>query len=533
MKRRRAGGMKIKAKLILMEMVSLFVLAAVLIVNGILTTATQLVVRIQETLETAVEGYSDDVNYLRNIGKDIDITLFEGDTRVESSIEGVIGTQAGAEVIECVLGNQEQYFDDDVLVNGVPYYGFYKPIPGGMIFAGKPKVDVDTFMGDIAIKMIGFGLAVYVVCVLAAAWISSLIVKKLRKVTDSVTKVASLDLTFQDDGKLMKEKDEIGDISRAVSYLHSQLKDMVSEISQQVVQLNQSNQEFRTKFEDITENMEDVNRAIEEIAEGSTSQAQGTTSASNQVSDIANVIEQNAMNVGNLEEAVKRMNMLSEQVGVILDELVQISEKTSMNIDMVSAQTDATNNSAEKIKAAVSMIQDVADQTNLLSLNASIEAARAGEAGKGFAVVAEEIRKLSVDSANSAGQIEKIIGELLESSHDSVEKMSAVNSDVTMQKEKLGSTREAFDGLKLEVSSVSKVSGDILAQTERLEVQKDAMGRVVEQLASISQQNAANTQETSAHMQTFSTTIENCKEETELLVRLGGSLGDQVNKFKV
>ena len=176
MKRRRAGGMKIKAKLILMEMVSLFVLAAVLIVNGILTTATQLVVRIQETLETAVEGYSDDVNYLRNIGKDIDITLFEGDTRVESSIEGVIGTQAGAEVIECVLGNQEQYFDDDVLVNGVPYYGFYKPIPGGMIFAGKPKVDVDTFMGDIAIKMIGFGLAVYVVCVLAAAWISSLIV---------------------------------------------------------------------------------------------------------------------------------------------------------------------------------------------------------------------------------------------------------------------------------------------------------------------------------------------------------------------
>lgn len=272
---------------------------------------------------------------------------------------------------------------------------------------------------------------------------------------------------------------------------------------------------------------------MEEIALGSTSQAQETTSASQQVSEMADVIDQNAKSVHSLEQAVEKMDELANQAKNILNDLVAINDKTLGNIEVVSKQTDATNSSAGKIGEAVQMIQSIAQQTNLLSLNASIEAARAGEAGRGFAVVAEEIRSLSEESADSASQIEAIVKELLENSNESVKKMNEVNQDAQVQKEKLKDTRDAFDGLKAEVDSVSVASKDIYKQTERLENQKNAINGVVEQLAAISEENAASTEQTSATMHALSGTIDDCKKETEELSDLSTNLTMQTNRFKL
>ena len=113
--------MKIKWKLLWMEMVSLLLLGAILIVGSLNITLKEMDVMIEETLYTAVLGYSDDVYYLRNNGEDIDITVFEGDTRVASSIEGTVGTKASDIVIEKVLNGGQEYFDTDIVVNGQDY----------------------------------------------------------------------------------------------------------------------------------------------------------------------------------------------------------------------------------------------------------------------------------------------------------------------------------------------------------------------------------------------------------------------------
>lgn len=359
------------------------------------------------------------------------------------------------------------------------------------------------------------------------------LVKPLHVLTEVVDKVAGLDFTQNaDEDQLALRKDEIGLIGRAIHNLHGQLRDIIVIIRDQGEKLSQSNTQFVQGFSEIVQTVDNVNVAVEEIAMGSTSQAQETTSASENMVDMGNAIESNSTSVDALEESIDRMNSLAQQSEEMLADLAAINDKTAETIGVVTEQTNRTNQSAEKINEAVVAIQDIASQTNLLSLNASIEAARAGESGRGFAVVAEQIRKLSEDSANSATQIEGIVRELIENSEDSVLKMQDLKDGSAVQAEKLDSTKESFEGLKQEIEAVSTASKEIFTQTSSINKLKDGVSGVIEQLAAIAQENAASTQETSASMFTLTENIDKCKDETEVLAGLSSQLNEQTRKFK-
>ena len=525
--------MKIRTKLILMETVALLVLAMVIIISSCQLTISEMGDRIYETLEVAVDGFSGDVNYLRDDGKDIDITVFTGDTRTESSIKGAVGTKASAEVIDAVLEKGQTYFDTDVKVNGEPYYGYYRPVDdGNMIFAGKPKADVNEFITQIVLIEVAIGASAFVFCLITAIMIANRMAKRIEIAKMRVESIASGDLTQESNG-VCDSNDEIVQIGNAVSELQSKLRDIVTDIAEQAKKLSQSSNDFSNKFADISDSISNVNVAVEEIAQGATSQAQETTSAGEQVFSMADAIENSSKSISNLDVAVSRMTELSEQADMMLSDLTKINEKTFSNIGVVSEQTNATNISAERIKEAVNMIQDIASQTNLLSLNASIEAARAGESGRGFAVVASEIRKLSENSSNSADEIEVIIGELMRNSNESVSKMDEVNTDTKIQYEKLNNTIQAFEGLKEEINTVADVAKNILEQIRHLEEQKSVLSVVVENLAAFSEQNAAATEETSASMQTLSVTVGECQEETNMLANLSRVLTEETQRFKL
>lgn len=243
-------------------------------------------------------------------------------------------------------------------------------------------------------------------------------------------------------------------------------------------------------------------------------------------------LRQIGLSVSTLENSITRMDGLAAESEEMLVSLVEMNNKTSDTIGVVTEQTDRTNESAQNISNAVTVIQDIAAQTNLLSLNASIEAARAGESGRGFAVVAEQIRKLAEDSAESATEIENIVRELMGNSKDSVEKMQELSRDSSVQADKLNRTKESFYELKKEINEVSSASKEIFDQTVVIEELKKGVNDVIEQLASVAQENAASTEETSASMQSLANNVDLCKEESAILNDLSKNINEQTSRFK-
>lgn len=419
---------------------------------------------------------------------------------------------------------------------GAVKYAAYYINPNGSFILVVSADEADAFHAVTQTRntLAGILLAILVVFTVAGVALIRRLIRPLHTLTGVVERVARLDLT-QDEAEqlLAHRKDEIGLIAKAVNNLNDELREIVSVIQSQGTKLSQSNVQFAQGFSEIVETVSNVNVAVEEIATGSTSQAQETTTAGEHIQNIGSAIESNTSNVNILETSIERMGDLAAESSRMLDELEKINTSTAQTIDIVTDQTDRTNQSAEKINEAVVAIQDIASQTNLLSLNASIEAARAGESGRGFAVVAEQIRKLAEDSAESAEQIEAIVRELISNSEDGVAKMHDLSENSQVQADRLDKTKTSFDELKHEIESVSTASREIFDQTNSINDLKNGVSGVIEQLAAIAEENAASTQETSASMNTLTENIDRCKDETEILSTLSTELNEQTSKFKL
>lgn len=474
----------------------------------------------------------------------MEVTLFWQDTRMATTIIGedgkrAVGTKLDAAVAGNILAGNSQYVDR-IDIAGQDYSAYYMPLTQsgsneviGIVFTGRNRSDITTFVSS----RLTSGCVILILCsiviVLLCLRLIFSITKPIDKSCGYLGEIAENNLNFEMDERYLSRGDEVGDIARAVHALKLGLSDIVSQLQSSANRLEGNSTDFRKQFTDITESVNNVTMAVGEIAEGSTSQAQETTSVAEKVVDIGNAIEANAANVRQLDDSVKEMNQHAGAARDALNHLLEISKQSAATIESVQEQTNRTNESANHIKEAVQLIQDIANQTNLLSLNASIEAARVGEAGRGFAVVAEEIRKLAEESNNSAGEIEKVVHELIDNSDNSVVQMNQMKEDTRVQLEKVEDTLQSFNGLTKEVENVSVISENILDQTNALEQIKGVVSTACEQLAAISEESSASCEETSASMQLLIHSLEECSGETAELANLSKTLNEQAGNFKL
>ena len=360
-----------------------------------------------------------------------------------------------------------------------------------------------------------------------------LIVKPIKKTTDMVAKLAELDFTDKDGVQeaLNKRKDETGIMGRAIGVLRNELTGALKEISNQSMQLHEASGAMNSSAVETSQAVEQVELAISEIAQGATSQAQETQSATENVIIMGSMIEETNAEVESLRDNARTMRSAGEKAMGILAELNKINQKTREAIEEIYEQTNTTNVSALKIKEATDMITDIAEETNLLSLNASIEAARAGEQGKGFAVVASQIQKLSEQSNESAKQIAEIINLLITDSERTVETMEDVKSVISKQNEYVKNTESAFkdvkDGIDKSIESIRTISG----KTRELNESRIKVVDIVQDLTAIAEENAASTQETSASSAEVGAIMGNISENAKQLNAIANELNSNIGHF--
>lgn len=237
--------------------------------------------------------------------------------------------------------------------------------------------------------------------------------------------------------------------------------------------------------------------------------------------------------IHDLSGSATKLNGFARTAFENLQALISAGKQTSEDVTVLKGETFKTNESARGINEAVSLIQGIAQQTNLLSLNASIEAARAGDSGRGFAVVAEEIRNLSEESSKGAAQISQIVNQLIHNSNISVERMGEVEKNIADQIDKLGVLNTAFENLGSEVMTVSSSVKSLAEQAGAITVMKDDINTVIGQLAAISEENAAATQETSASVQDLLGAVDDCMKGTAKVLELSKELRSKADSFMI
>ena len=250
-------------------------------------------------------------------------------------------------------------------------------------------------------------------------------------------------------------------MAKALASLQQKLGETVSQIKNQSDRLFDSSNGMYKNISNMTQTTDQVDRAVQEIAEGATNQANETQKANENVITIGTMIEDTNNEVEELKKTAKNMQEAQRTAHEILEELGTVNQHTKASVEEIAQQTMTTNVSATKIREVTGLITDIAEETNLLSLNASIEAARAGEAGRGFAVVASQIQKLAEQSDVSAKQIENIIDQLVADSEKAVATMEQVQRIIDEQSRDVDRTGEVFrsvsDGIQKSIDGINLI----------------------------------------------------------------------------
>lgn len=385
----------------------------------------------------------------------------------------------------------------------------------------------------IILRGIIVGVVAVIICVIGAYLLSKIVVKPIRSTTEQIARLAEFDLTQTEEKNRKPGQDECGIMLQAINLLRNKLIEIVSNIQGECDNLRDSSNAMNESVNETSATVNQLNRAIEEMAQGASSQADETQTATEHIIGMGEMIKGTTTKVEILKDNAKQMISASDEAVERIEELGTVNQKTKEAFDVITAQTQATNASVEKIREVIEIITSIAEQTNLLSLNASIEAARAGEAGKGFAVVASEIQQLATQSNDSANKIAEIIALLIEESEKTVHKMEEVRGVISLQDENVVHTQEAFKSVKRGIDQSIHGIDSIAERAHELDESRVRIVDVVQNLSAIAEEYAASTEEISASSNQVESIVATIASNATQVNDIADRLWGDMDKFKL
>lgn len=431
----------------------------------------------------------------------IEVTFFYNDTRLVTSLKDadgkrILGSKAGDFLVENVLQDGNEVFTNRVLVDGTFYFGYYVPVHQnnsdeiiGMVFAGMPVKEIYASLNLITMIFTVAIVVILVIAVFGCLLVSRGIAKSIRSSMDVVKQISEGNLNVEIEQSMLDRKDEAGALSCNTQTLIDSLSAMIGKISNNTMTLNASSEEMNAAAGQAGNAVGNINDDLHNMLTGAVEQTGNAQNIKNSIHNMNIHLEKTLGEVDHLSDETKAMLDARNDVDKSLNQLDASNQDVMTEVENIQKQTQQNNESVEKIIAAVSYISDIADQTNLLSLNASIEAARAGETGKGFAVVAEEIGKLANQSNEASTEISELVNLLSYNSNQTMDIMDSVQDAMNGQTKKLVETANIFKQLQEHVSHVADGVDVIRDATIQLGKETDEIGKDIKNLSDIAQRN--------------------------------------------
>lgn len=473
------------------------------------------------------------------------VTFFYGDKRLVTSLKDkdgnrLLASKAGEILVKNVLEDGNDVFTNRVQVEDVMYYGYYIPVHQnnsneviGMIFAGMPVSQVSgsiNFITQVFVIAIAVILLLTIVlCTLASRGIAVTI-------QDSMGVVRTMsdgNLGVEIDGKALNRKDEVGALSQSTRLLRDNLSVMIGSISENTVKLNTSSRKMNAMAGQASDAMENIKDNLDNVLEGAATQSDSAHNINQNIVNINGMISETLGEVERLADSSKQMISAGENVDSSLGQLKKNNDEVLHAIEAIRTQTIHTNESVEKIMKAVTFISDIAEETNLLSLNASIEAARAGESGRGFAVVADQISKLAEQSNRASGEISDIVSLLSQNSGQTVETMNEVQTVINAQTKSMAETTDIFADMKNHINVVTDGVKVIRDSSNQLGVETELIKKDIESLNSIAKSNKETVQGTLEFSNEVIDVVSNVNTMSVEVAAYADEMTEAVSQFKM
>ncbi|AAK80498.1 methyl-accepting chemotaxis protein [Clostridium acetobutylicum] len=411
-------------------------------------------------------------------------------------------------------------------------FGVYKTnkLTGWKVVATLEQSELTSDTKSILLTTSIIVLIMALVAAVLSLVLSKGIANNINKLKDVFAKASNGDLSNFIE---VKTKDEFGQLARDYNSMIKNIGMLLSNAKKTSNTVLDTTSSLSSMAEETLASMSQVALAVSEISTAAVSLAENSGETANGIGELSTKLDDVAGITEDMSNVSSDTKNLSKQgintVSVLISKNSETMEASMKVFDIVSDM----DNSVKEISTISDAINEITEQTNLLSLNASIEAARAGEAGKGFAVVADEIRKLAEQSKASTEQIKLIIENIQEKANTAVKAMDS-NKNINLEQNKVvEKTEQIFNDILMSITNLTEKVDNVKMSVESMQTQKQEFVAQVENTSAISEETASSIEEVTASTEEVTATMDKFTQHTVEVQELAEKLKEEIYKFKV
>jgi methyl-accepting chemotaxis protein len=355
--------------------------------------------------------------------------------------------------------------------------------------------------------------------------------KNIVTIQEGFSKVSRGDITIENIS--VKSKDEISQLTDSFNTMIGNFKTLISSVVESSQHLAASTEQLHANADEASKATEQISSSIEEVSAGTKDQVIKVSQSKEYVSRISKDIEEISIRAERVSESSRETSKQAEDGLIVVKKAIEQMERINQNTDEIAAIIHELNGKSEQIENILTIISGIADQTNLLALNAAIEAARAGEHGKGFAVVADEVRKLAEQSSHSTKQISLLINDIQESTRFAVESINKGELAVKDGTNYVNDGGRSFNEISESVIETANKMREVLLSIDQI---KQSTIYLIESMNSVNdstKQASSYTQEVVSATEEQSASIQEVSDATKALSEMAQVLLESASKFKI